>query len=200
MNFAYMRVSTKDKQEFIRQEFVLKDYKIDKVFEEKISGTKKACGRQEFEKMLKELKAGDTVYFESMSRMARSVQDLIETTDLLAHKMKVKVVFIKENLSVGGNGLDAMGALLFNVMSAFAQFERDIIADRTKQALQARKAAGVALGRKKSDNYDEQVAEIKKCLKNGYTAREIWENREELGITYGRSHVYELVKNIGGSK
>ena len=74
MNFAYMRVSTKDKQEFIRQEFVLKDYKIDKVFEEKISGTKKACGRQEFEKMLKELKAGDTVYFESMSRMARSVQ------------------------------------------------------------------------------------------------------------------------------
>ena len=165
MNFAYMRVSTKDKQEFIRQEFVLKDYKIDKVFEEKISGTKKACGRQEFEKMLKELKAGDTVYFESMSRMARSVQDLIETTDLLAHKMKVKVVFIKENLSVGGNGLDAMGALLFNVMSAFAQFERDIIADRTKQALKPEKRREWHLGARKATTMMSKSPRLKSALK-----------------------------------
>lgn len=148
MNYAYMRVSTVDKQEFIRQEFVLKDYKIDKVFEEKISGTKKATTRPEFEKMLEEIKPGDIIYFESMSRMARSMQDLIETTNYLANKRKVKVVFIKENITVGGNGLDAMSQLVFNIMGAFAQFERDLISDRTKQSLQAKKQAGVVLGRK----------------------------------------------------
>ena len=146
MNYAYLRVSTIDKQEFTRQEFALKDYKIDQYFEEKISGTKKASTRPEFEKMLKTVREGDTIYFESMSRMARSMQDLIETTNYLANKRKVKVVFIKENITVGGNGLDAMSQLVFNIMGAFAQFERDLISDRTKQSLQAKKAQGIRLG------------------------------------------------------
>ena len=90
MNYAYMRVSTVDKQEFTRQEFALKDYKIDQYFEEKISGTKKASTRPEFEKLIETVKEGDTIYFESMSRMARSMQDLIETTNFLANKKKVK--------------------------------------------------------------------------------------------------------------
>ena len=148
MKYGYMRVSTVDKQEFTRQEFVLKDYGLDRVFEEKISGTKKASGREAFGEMLSLLAEGDEVYFESMSRMARSMQDLIDTTNMLVKKKKVKVVFIKENLTIGGeNGLDAMGALIFNIMGAFAQFERDLISDRTKQALKALKEQGVVLGR-----------------------------------------------------
>ena len=61
MNYAYLRVSTQDKQEFARQEFALKDFAIDKIFEEKISGTKKATERPEFEKMLQELQK-DQIY------------------------------------------------------------------------------------------------------------------------------------------
>lgn len=156
MNYAYLRVSTQDKQEFTRQEFALQGLKIDKVFEEKISGTKKATDRVEFEKMMSEMQKGDIVYFESMSRMARSMQDLIETTNFLANKKKVKVVFSKENLSIGGEGLDAMGQLVFNIMGAFAQFERDLIADRTSQALQAKKARGEKISR-----FDETSAEKK---------------------------------------
>ena len=153
MNYAYLRVSTVDKQEFTRQEFAIKDYKIDQVFEEKISGTKKASTRPEFEKLLETIKEGDTIYFESMSRMARSMQDLIETTNYLANKRKVKVVFIKENITVGGNGLDAMSQLVFNIMGAFAQFERDLISDRTKQSLQAKKAQGIRLGTPPKHSY-----------------------------------------------
>ena len=140
MRFGYMRVSTVDKQEFYRQEFVLQEHKIDKLFEEKISGTKKATTRPEFEKMVAELSVGDEIYFESMSRMARSMQDLIDTTNMLVKKKKVKVVFIKENLTIGGeSGNDAMATLIFNIMGSFAQFERDLIADRTKQGLKARR-------------------------------------------------------------
>ena len=154
MNYAYLRVSTVDKQEFTRQEFALKDYQIDQYFEEKISGTKKASTRPEFEKLITEVKEGDTIYFESMSRMARSMQDLIETTNFLANKKKVKVVFIKENITVGGSGLDAMSQLVFNIMGAFAQFERDLISDRTKQSLRAKKELGVQLGRRNTYDTD----------------------------------------------
>lgn len=154
--FGYMRVSTIDKQEFTRQEFVLKEYKIDKIFAEKISGTKEACGREQFEKMIEQLQAGDIIYFESMSRMARSVQDLINTTNFIVKDKKCKVVFIKENLSIGGDSAtDAMSTLVFNIMGAFAQFERDLISDRTKQALQAKKQNGVKLGR--PNTYPEEV-------------------------------------------
>lgn len=156
MVYAYLRVSTQDKQEFSRQEFAIKDYAIDEIFAEKISGTKKATERPEFERLVAKLQKGDTIYFESMSRMARSMQDLIDTTNFIVNKKKAKVVFIKENLSIGGGGLDAMGALIFNIMGAFAQFERDLIADRTSQALQAKKARGEKISR-----YDE-ISPIKK--------------------------------------
>lgn len=156
MVYAYLRVSTQDKQEFARQEFALKDLPIDEVFSEKISGTKKATERPEFEKLIARLQKGDTIYFESMSRMARSMQDLIDTTNFIVNKKKAKVVFLKENLSIGGSGLDAMGSLIFNIMGAFAQFERDLIADRTSQALQAKKERGERVSR-----YDETSPIVK---------------------------------------
>lgn len=145
MKYGYERCST-ERQDMIRQDFALKEHNLDEIFCEFISGTKKASERPEFEKLLSKLQKGDTIYFESMSRMARSMQDLIDTTNLLANKKKCTVVFLKENITVGGSGLDAMGSLVFNIMGAFAQFERDLIADRTKQALQAKKSQGVTLG------------------------------------------------------
>ena len=165
MRFGYMRVSTVDKQEFYRQEFILQEHKIDKLFEEKISGTKKATTRPEFEKMVAELSAGDEIYFESMSRMARSMQDLIDTTNMLVKKKKVKVVFIKENLTIGGeSGNDAMATLIFNIMGSFAQFERDLIADRTKQGLKARRemlGEDFKIGHPKSDVSADKIEMIK---------------------------------------
>ena len=168
MKYGYLRVST-DKQNYERQLFILKEHNLDKIFEETISGTKKACGREQFEMLLNEIQSGDEIYFESMSRMARSMQDLIDTTNLIVKKKKAKVIFIKENLTIGGdNGLDAMGALIFNIMGAFAQFERDLTSDRTKQALAAKKAAGQKLGRA-SVFSDEQRAEIIESKRRGET-------------------------------
>ncbi len=188
MKYGYMRVSTQDKQEFTRQEFVLKDYDLDKIFCEKISGTKKASGREAFGELLSVLQKGDEVYFESMSRMARSMQDLIDTTNHLVKVKKVKVVFIKENLSIGGDGLDAMGALVFNIMGAFAQFERDLISDRTKTALKAKKEQGVQLGR--PTEYKELSDEVFALYNEGLTTRQI---AERLGMS--KSTVARMLKN-----
>lgn len=180
MKYGYMRVSTQDKQEFTRQEYALHDCNLDLIFEEKISGAKKACGREEFNKMLELIQAGDEIYFESMSRMARSMQDLIDTTNLIVKEKNAKVVFLKENLTIGdGKGLDAMGALIFNIMGAFAQFERDLTADRTRQALAAKKANGVRLGRPKTidDGKRNMVISMHEQGKYGYQIA------EELGIS-----------------
>lgn len=173
MKYGYMRVSTADKQEFTRQEYVLQGYGLDRVFEEKISGTKKASEREEFHKLLEVLQKGDEVYFESMSRMARSMQDLIDTTNFIVKNKKCRVIFIKENITIGGGeGLDAMGALIFNIMGAFAQFERDLISDRTKQALAALKEQGVQLGRK-AKYTDEDIDNICRLEESGLSVREI---------------------------
>lgn len=192
MKYGYMRVSTVDKQEFTRQEFILKDYNIDKIFEEKISGTKKACGREEFNKLLEVLQKGDEVYFESMSRMARSMQDLIDTTNFIVKTKKAKVVFIKENLSIGGeHGLDAMGGLIFNIMGAFAQFERDLTADRTKQALQALKASGKKLGTP-AKYADDDVCKVKAMRDSGMSFQEI---ADRLGMSKATANrLYRGVK------
>lgn len=188
--YGYMRISTQDKQEFTRQEFVLKDYKLDRIFEEKISGTKKASGREEFGELLEVLQKGDEVYFESMSRMARSMQDLIDTTNMLVKVKKVKVVFIKENLSIGGDGLDAMGALVFNIMGAFAQFERDLISDRTKQALSAKKANGQTLGRP-TIHTAEQREEVRKMYGDGKRISQI---AEATGLA--RSTINRMIEDL----
>ena len=187
MKYGYLRVST-DKQNYDRQLFVLKEYNLDHIFEETISGTKKACGREEFDKLLGVITKGDEVYFESMSRMARSMQDLIDTTNFIVKTKKARVIFIKENLTIGGDGLDAMGALVFNIMGAFAQFERDLISDRTKQALQAKKSQGVVLGAKRQygDDFAERAKEMHKL---GYSYSQIG---EELGV--GKSTAARLVK------
>lgn len=183
MKYGYMRVSTLDKQEFTRQEFLLKDYNLDRIFEEKISGTKKACGREEFGKLVECLKKGDEIYFESMSRMARSMQDLIDTTNFLVKEKRVKVIFLKENLTIGGdNGdLDAMGALVFNIMGAFAQFERDMIADRTKMALRAKREAdpNFQIGRESKCVGETRTAVIE-ALRNGGTVRGV---AEQFGLS-----------------
>jgi DNA invertase Pin-like site-specific DNA recombinase len=188
--YGYMRVSTQDKQEFTRQEFVLKDYNLDRIFEEKISGTKKASGREAFGELLEVLQKGDEIYFESMSRMARSMQDLIDTTNMLVKVKKVKVVFIKENLSIGGDGLDAMGALVFNIMGAFAQFERDLISDRTKQALSAKKANGQTLGRP-AIHTEEQRAEVRRMYGEGKRVSQI---AEATGLA--RSTINRMIEDL----
>ena len=188
--YGYMRISTQDKQEFTRQEFVLKDYKLDRIFEEKISGTKKASGREAFGELIEVLQKGDEIYFESMSRMARSMQDLIDTTNMLVKIKKVKVVFIKENLSIGGDGLDAMGALVFNIMGAFAQFERDLISDRTKQALSAKKANGQVLGRP-TIHTAEQREEVRRLYGEGKRVSQI---AEATGLA--RSTINRMIEDL----
>ena len=121
MKVMYIRVSTTH-QNTDRQEYVMpKD--IDKVFSEKISG--KSKNRPELQKMLDFVREGDIVYFESFSRISRSLPDLLDILDTF-DKKGVKWVSLKENIDTTG----ATGKLIVSVLGAISAYEREINKER----------------------------------------------------------------------
>lgn len=141
--FGYARVST-EAQNLDRQLDALKKYGVDQIYNEKMTGTKK--DRPELAKLINRMTEGDSVVIESLSRLGRSAKDLIELTELFQSK-GVDLVSLKENIDTS----TSTGKLLFTMMSAIAQFERDTIADRTREGLRAARARGRMGGRPKTD-------------------------------------------------
>lgn len=139
--FGYARVST-EQQNLDRQIDALKRYGVEIIYNEKMTGTKR--DRPELNKLLERLAPGDTVVIESLSRLGRSTKDLLELMELFNSK-GVNVVSLKERIDT----TSSTGKLVFTIMSAIAQFERDIIADRTQEGLKAARARGRNGGRPK---------------------------------------------------
>jgi DNA invertase Pin-like site-specific DNA recombinase len=121
-----------------RQLDALKKYGVDHIYNEKMTRTKR--DRPELDKMLDRMTEGDTVVIESLSRLGRSTKDLIELTELF-HQRGVNLISLKESIDTS----TPTGKLLFTLMSAIAQFERDVIADRTREGLRSAKSLSVTV-------------------------------------------------------
>ncbi len=164
--FGYARVST-EQQCLDRQLDMLEKYGVDKIYNERMTGTKRS--RPELEKLLERLTEGDTVVIESLSRLGRSTKDLIWLMETFNSK-GVNLVSLKESIKT----TTSTGKLLFTLMSALAQFERDVIADRTREGLASARARGRKGGRPSADS--EAVRKAVRLYKTGeYTAKEIYE-------------------------
>lgn len=176
--FGYARVST-EQQNLDRQIDALKKYGCEIIYTEKMTGTKR--DRPELEKMLDRITAGDTVVIESLSRLGRSTKDLIELTELFQSK-GVHLVSLKEQIGTS----TSTGKLLFTLMSAIAQFERNVIADCTREGLRSARARGKTGGRPKVSP-DAVKKAIKLYSTNQYSVREVEEltgvkNPRSIGI------------------
>jgi DNA invertase Pin-like site-specific DNA recombinase len=156
--FGYARVST-EAQNLDRQLDALKRYGVDSIYNEKMTGTKK--DRPELMKMLDRITEGDTIVIESLSRLGRSTKDLIELVELFERK-KVHLVSLKESIDTSTQ----TGKLLFTLMSALTQFERDVVAERTREGLKSARARGRMGGRPKIDE-----AKVKQAV-NLYNTRQ----------------------------
>lgn len=200
MLYGYIRVSTQisdtraNNQTFDRQLKILHDNGVvnDKnIFKERISGGVKTSTRPQWDKLISLVKPGDIIIVTEMSRLARSLQDLIETVNFLISK-EVGIRFIKENISISSSGIDSMNRLIFNLFGAFAEFEKDLIRERTKQGLQAKKEMGVKLGRSNKLN-EEQIIEFKKAYLRGDKIEQLKEqfNLSKQGI-YNYINILEL--------
>lgn len=148
---AYVRVST-EKQDYTRQIEALTEIGCTVFYEEKASGMKRE--RPELDRMLNELEEGDTVYIVELSRLSRSSQDLQN----IVAEIGEKGANIK---SLNDSWLDTTtpsGKMIFTVMSAVVQFERDMISERTKDGLKSARKRGKKIGRPKADTSNVDYA------------------------------------------
>lgn len=159
MVYAYLRVST-DKQEVENQEFGILKYaksrnlKVAAFIKDVVSGTKD-WRKRELGVVMKNAKAGDTIIFPEVSRIARSTLQCLEVLKLAADK-KVQVHAAKENI-VFDNSINS--TIIATTLSLVAEIERAFISMRTKEGLARAKAAGKILGRPKgSTSVNAQMA------------------------------------------
>ncbi|ALX10194.1 hypothetical protein P350_00835 [Burkholderia cepacia JBK9] len=145
--FAYCRVSTHDQStENQRREIEAAGFVLDKrrVIEESISGSVAAAQRPGFTKLLDRLEDGDVLIVTKLDRLGRNAMDVRETVERLA-ELGVRV----HCLALGGADLtSSAGKMTMQVLSAVAEFERDLLIERTLSGLARVKAEGKALGRK----------------------------------------------------
>ena len=139
MLIGYMRVSTLD-QNLDLQSDALKQVGCDKIFQDVASGAK--SDRPGLEKALGYLREGDTLVVWKLDRLGRSLKHLIEVITRL-HEEKKGFRSLQENLDTS----TSTGKLVFHVFGALAEFERDLIRERTLAGLSAARARGRRGGR-----------------------------------------------------
>ncbi len=180
MIYGYIRVSS-DHQTVENQRFEIKnfckrdDMKIDGWIAETISGTK-AYNKRELGKLLKHVKEGDLIICSELSRLGRNLFMIMEILSICMKK-NVKVWTIKDNYRLGD---DIQSKVLAFAFGLSAEIERNLISQRTKEALKRVRAEGVILGRpvgRKTDAtkrilYGKQSI-IREGLRNGLSLRRL---------------------------
>jgi len=169
---GYLRVSTADQDLEKNKADILKlanEKQLGNVewVEEKISGTKD-WRKRELGAAFETLKEGDTVIVSELSRLGRSTLQILEIMKE-AKERGVAVHAIKGGWSLNGS---MESKIVLTMLAMIAEIERDLISERTKEGLRARKEAGVKLGRPKGpgkSKLDEHKEEIIALLKNGST-------------------------------
>jgi DNA invertase Pin-like site-specific DNA recombinase len=162
---GYARVSTQD-QNLSGQLEALKAAGADLVFKEKISGAR--ADRPQLAKLMASLKAGDVLLVTKLDRLGRSTRELL---DLIERIGKAGAAF----RSLGDPLWDtssSQGRLLSTLLAAIAEFERDLIKERTGEGRKRAQAAGVQFGRKRKLS-DYQRREALKRRAAGETLSEI---------------------------
>jgi len=142
MKIGYIRVS-KDKQVTLLQEDAMKREQCDRIFTDKMTG--KRFDRPEFLHMLDIARPGDIIVVWKLDRLGRSLKELIETVSGLSER-GIELRSLKENIDT----TTPTGKLMFHIIAALAEFERDIISERTQAGLEAARARGRKGGRPKA--------------------------------------------------
>ena len=180
MVYGYIRVSS-DKQTVENQRFEINNFcekqnlEINDWIEETISGTKNYSKRQ-LGLLLRKVSKDDIIIFSELSRLGRNLFMIMEILNICMTK-ECRVWTIKDNYRLGE---DIQSKVLAFAFGLSAEIERNLISQRTKEALARKKAEGVVLGRPKGrrsspDKYklSGKVVLINELLKNGTSLRKI---------------------------
>ena len=140
MLIGYARVSTED-QDLTLQRAALKDVGCKRVYEEKVTGAKR--DRPQLVRMLDQLRAGDVVVVSRLDRLARSTRDLLE----IAEQLNEAQAGLRSLHEPWADTTSPAGRMVLTVFAGIAEFERELIRERTHAGRMAAQARGVRFGR-----------------------------------------------------
>ena len=166
---AYLRVS-KDTQDVKNQRLAILEFarreqlEVDNFIEIAVS-SRKSANERKVDALLETLAPSDTLIVGELSRMGRSVGEVITTVDTLIKK-EARLFAVKEGIRLNGKH-DLQTKVMVTLFGLFADIERELISMRTKEALAAAKASGKTLGRprgslgkSKLDGREEEIKEL----------------------------------------
>jgi DNA invertase Pin-like site-specific DNA recombinase len=165
MKIGYARVSTTD-QNLDLQLTALKEAGCNRIFQEKISGAKKDC--PELQRLLDQLRAGDVVVVWKLDRLARSTNHLLELVECI----RVAEASFCSLSEPWADTTSHAGKMIMTVFAGIAEFERDLIRERTSAGRLAAKQRGIRFGRPKKMN-EEQKLLAKRLLEENKSVSEI---------------------------
>ena len=194
MKIGYARVSTKD-QNLDLQIDALKGVGCDKIYKEIISGTK--SDRPVLSDLMTNLREGDVLIIWKLDRLGRSLKHLVEIiSDLISRNIGI------QSLNDPIDTTTSQGRLIFNIFSSLAEFERDLIKERTHAGLASARARGRVGGRPKGlPKSAESTAHAAEALYNEgvLSVREISKKRS-ISKTTLYSYLRHRGISIGGRK
>jgi putative DNA-invertase from lambdoid prophage Rac len=144
MQLGYMRTSTTDQRTDLQAD-ALSRAGVDRIWEDKISGTVAPEGRPAFAQLLMVAREGDEVVVWALDRLGRSAGATLRVIDLLAER-GVTIRVLKEGLATSG----PTGKLVVTILAAVAELERSFILERSREGMDAARARGVHMGRPSS--------------------------------------------------
>lgn len=187
MKIGYARVSTTD-QSLDLQLDALNNEGCEKIYQEKASGAK--SDRPELEACLQYLRSGDTLVVYKLDRLGRSLKHLLDTINSLSEK-GIGFTSISDPIDT----TTPQGRLIFNIFGSLAEFERDLIRERTKAGLEAARARGRFGGRPKGLSQE--------AIRKSYIVKALYEEGR-MSITeicqelkMGRSTLYRYLEERG---
>ena len=183
--YGYVRVSTKDQNES-RQMAAMQEFGVGDscIILDKQSG--KNFDRPGYRRLVRKLKAGDTLVIKSIDRLGRNYDEILEQWRLLTKEKQIAIVVLDMPLLDTRQGRDLTGVLIADIvlqlLSYVAQTEREFNHQRQAEGIAAAKARGVHFGRKYKDrgeNYKSVMAAWRKGKISGRAAA------RELGVAHG---------------
>lgn len=189
--YGYIRVSTQE-QHLDRQEIAMDEYGVprENVFSDHgFSG--KDFNRPAYREMLARLEPRDTLVIKSIDRLGRNYDEIIDEWRLLTRKMDMDIIVLDMPIlnmpflsgKSGSMGVTAklISAIFLEVLSCFAQLEREKIHERQKEGIAAARTKGVRFGRPPLERPPEFYSEMDKYLEGEITIRE---GAETLGVSH----------------
>jgi len=181
MRVGYARVSTRSQGDSLdTQDAILREHGCERVFRDTISGARSS--RPEFDDMLKMLRAGDEVFATRLDRLGRTALDTLHTIDKL-NGDGIHVILLKPEIDTRTKE----GKLMAGIMAHLAEFERDLLVERTMEGLVAARARGRMGGRPPSISKAMRKALVRAVVDGTSVA----EAAKQFNVS--RSHAYRIV-------